>query len=603
MDRFFKRNSSSEVAEAKEEVELLRQKVKTMGEVATTLEAQLDEEKTKYTVLMNKTTQWKEKVKALTESDRSRIAQLESELRVFQAVQEANGGKVTPEVQSAIQAALQSASASNAVETAKYKETIANFENTVVGKDAQIKELQQELETVKAVCLESQTRFAEEMQSVVQHHNAELSDLRSQLASLKEMDTLKLRLQEQKEEIASLENHSHQQTHIALALQQDLAAATEHNRELEQQLQSVRESLSALEQKQAVWKEKVVQMKAKDNETIKQLEAELAHSRESSVAHPQNAPVPTDVTAGQTATETLPTVTSADSAESRTSLSQSQDQLQQLQIQLEEERLTQRQFEEKLESWKQKAKQIRLQDAQTIQDLQQQCQQLQHQLTTRRERSQSANGASQTTREADVDCPLDSRVNMQLANVQSELDTALRSRDEMQAALQTHLDEEHSLTEQLTEKKHEFERLEAQLITWKEKAENTHATESERNNNLQEEVRHLREQLETAQQHAEEAAQQHAEQVQALHEQLEAAQQQAEEAAQQHAEQVQALHEQLEAAQQARETTAQQHAEQVQALHEQLVAAQQQAEEAAQQHAEQVQALHEQLETAQQHAE
>ncbi|KPA76889.1 hypothetical protein ABB37_07281, partial [Leptomonas pyrrhocoris] len=441
MDRFFKKASSSEAAQAKEEVELMQQKVKTMGDVVAALESQLNEEKSKYTQLTSKTTQWKEKVKALTEADRSRIAQLEAELSVFQAAQEANGGVVTPEVQAAIHDALQSASANNASATAGYKETISSLKNTVATKDAQIEELQQELETVKAVYLETQVRFAEEVQSATEHHETEMNEMRIQLASLKEMETLKVRLQEQREEIASLENHSHQQSHIVVVLQQELDTATGHNKDLEQQLQSLRESLSTLEQKQSVWKEKVMQMKAKDNDTIKQLETELAQSRESSVARQQPITVSSDAVVGHSGAGASPTDASMRHAEHSDSSSQPQDQLQQLQIQLDEERLTHRQFEEKLDTWKQKAKQIRFQDAQTITELQNQCDHLQQQLTAQRQQQPSSGGPALNPVTEFVESPLGSRVNLQLVNVQNELNAAQHSRDEMEEELRKHAGE------------------------------------------------------------------------------------------------------------------------------------------------------------------
>ncbi|KAK7200714.1 GRIP domain containing protein [Novymonas esmeraldas] len=560
MDRFFKKGPS-EAAQAREEVELLQQKVKTMGEVATALEAQLNEEKAKHALLLTKTSTWKEKVRALTESDRAHIAQLELELGAYRAATAANGGELTPEMRAAVEAALQGLMAKHAGDVAACEQQVAAANATTAARDTAIAELQHELEAVKAVYLESQQRYAQEMESVMDHHEQETEALRRQLAALEEMDAMKTRLQEQRSEIESLENHSLQQAHIMSVLQEDLASATEQNEALQQQAHTLRDSLAALENKQTVWKEKVMQMKAKDNETIKLLQAELAQSRETSLESTHHLPSPLASSAASAQVEpSVPVAASSPLASISQETAPAQQQVHQLQIQLEEERTTHRQFEEKLEAWKLKAKQIKMQDLQTIHDLEAQCEQLRRALHP----AHSTADHSPTFSEAP-----------------HRLSTSAESHTTPQPALPTVAPSASpsdpttigitDVQQRLDDKTAELQHLQDNMHTWKEKVKVIKAQDMQRLADQEAELQHLRQQLAATGDEQAQAAD-------ALRAELAAAQQERDDAAQlaqQHAADLEHLRQQLAA-------TGDEQAQAADALRAELAAAQQERDDAAQ---------------------
>ncbi|CAJ1022568.1 hypothetical protein Q4I30_002912, partial [Leishmania utingensis] len=472
MDHFFKKGSS-EAAQAKEEVELLLQKIKTMGEVAATLETQLNEEKTKYTLLLTKTNTWKEKVKALRESDRARIAELESELTAYQVVSEATDAELTPEIRAAVQASLHGIIAKHSEEINACKEQVAAVQTTLSSKETTIAELTQELEAVKEVHLEIQQRFTQEMESITNHHETEMAQLRCQLASLQELDGLKYRLQEQQNEIVSLENHSLQNSQIMSVLQQDLASSAEKNELLSQQVRTLQEELETLKQKQAVWKEKVMHMKEKDNETIKQLQSELALARaqplEMNLSHPPVSQ-PSAVTHSRTTVEAA--LLNSESTSTQATELQPENQLYQLPIHIEDEHLTHHQFEKKLELWKEKVKASKAQDAQRIASLEEELEQL---------RRQVAAGADEQVQAHEA--------------LRAELAVARQERDDAAQQAQQHAEDTTRVKQELEAKVAELEQLEASLVDWKEKVKASKAQDAQRIASLEEELEQLRRQV------------------------------------------------------------------------------------------------------------
>ncbi|CBZ24462.1 conserved hypothetical protein [Leishmania mexicana MHOM/GT/2001/U1103] len=520
MDRFFKK-SSSEAAQAKEEVELLQQKIKTMSEVATALETQLNDEKTKYTLLLTKTNTWKEKVKALTESDRSRIAELESQLAAYHVAGEANGGELTPEIRAAVQASLRGIMTKHAEEMDACKQQMAAAQVTLSTKETTITELMQELEAVKAVYLESQHRFAEEMHSVTDHHEKAMAQLQCQPESLQELEDLKSRFQEQQKEITSLENHSLQNAQIMSVLQQDLASSAEKNELLTQEVRTLQESLATLKQKQAIWKEKVMQMKAKDDETIKHLQSELALTRESSPEMNHSPPVAEPTAIGQPGTSaTAATINPQSSSASRAPSSPPDEHLCQLSIQLEDEPITPRQFQEKLETWKHKVREMKIHDMRTIEALHTECDQLRHQLAA----------------SADEQAQAHETLRAELAAAQQERDNAAQQ-------AQRHAEDAACVRQELEAKAAQFEQLEANVVTWKEKVKASKAQDAQRIASQEEELEQLRHQLAAS---ADEQAQAH----ETLRAELAAAQQERDNAAQQaqrHAEDAACVRQELEA--------------------------------------------------------
>ncbi|RNF10453.1 putative MYH7B protein, partial [Trypanosoma conorhini] len=275
MAHFFKKHAPAASTPDTEEVEMLRQKVGTLEEVVRRAEEELREERGRLSTLQLKTAQWKEKVKELNRRDQVRIAELEGELKVIKTLHEAAPVPITAEMHSLLDNALATLRDKHERELGVKQQELNKALATVSARDSELAQQNSELKALQEQYIESQQRFTQELESLSKHHEVEVQQLRVQLRELDKAEELSSRIGKQQEEIQALERHSTQQAGLTGELQREIVELEAKNNKLQSELEEASTKLSAVLEKQRVWKEGVKNIKLQDVRTIQELREEL----------------------------------------------------------------------------------------------------------------------------------------------------------------------------------------------------------------------------------------------------------------------------------------------------------------------------------------
>ncbi|KEG12262.1 putative MYH7B protein [Trypanosoma grayi] len=246
MEHLFKKHLPSGSSQDQDELEMLRQKNKTLEEAIKRTENELEEEKLKLSRLQEKTASWKEKVKQLTAKDRARIAELEEEITLMKTISETAGVPMTAELQSLVDRSLAAVREEHVRQQTLKQDELTKALASLSQRDAELEKSRCELEGLKNQYIENQQRFTQELEALSAHHERELKQLQDRLGGPDKIRALEQQIQKQTEEIQALEEHSTHQKVLAGEFQKELMGLKLENDALHNKLKEAQQASSAM---------------------------------------------------------------------------------------------------------------------------------------------------------------------------------------------------------------------------------------------------------------------------------------------------------------------------------------------------------------------
>ncbi|CCW60462.1 unnamed protein product [Phytomonas sp. EM1] len=281
MNHFFK-SSSAELTSAKEEIDMLRQKIKTVEAIASSLEDQLAEERKKNVDLKGTAQMWEDTVKAMDEAHRCEISGLRDELSIYKQIKEATDEDITVVVSESINSSLQGIRQEYELKINKLTEDTQLLQNRLTESDSLRAEGLKELEDVKAAYLRAEKRFREDIARV--HEQYEVGRREMEKKHISELEELRKMAESHYGRELSDESKPEKHSELITALNHEIQHLNESNRLLQQDIDQKEQILVDVQQKHAEWREKVKSIKRQDNETIENLKRRLESASASPAA-------------------------------------------------------------------------------------------------------------------------------------------------------------------------------------------------------------------------------------------------------------------------------------------------------------------------------
>ncbi|ORC88618.1 putative MYH7B protein, partial [Trypanosoma theileri] len=278
---FFKRQHATVPVPDQEELEMLRQKNKTLEELVKVKEDELQEEKQKFAILQQKTADWKEKVKQYTTRDRTRIAELEEELTVLKTIRDTSNVGMSAELQSLVDQAITKVRDEHKQQLEKQQGELSKARVTIEEGEAKLQEVQQSLGNLQEQYIALQQRFSNEMEALTKHHDMELQQLREHQNNSEKISELEKYIRKQQEEIETLENHSNQQKTLSDEIQKELVDLRAEKERLEAQLHDSSQKLAFFKEQQKQWVENANNTKLSEEKTTQQFRETLEQRQQS----------------------------------------------------------------------------------------------------------------------------------------------------------------------------------------------------------------------------------------------------------------------------------------------------------------------------------